>query len=181
MIIKSDVVLSDGSSAAPARYICLTVDVGFMDIESLRKYCLTFPHSTENVQWGYDLCFKVDGKLFAVTALEVAPVRLSFKCSPENFAELCERDGVRPAPYMARAQWVALEKLNSLSDAELRELLAESYRLVWERLPKKRKAELEEARTRQRGAASARPKKTKAIKTNQVAKKAGGGNQGSRG
>ncbi len=114
-----------------------------MDIDGLRKYCLAFPHATENVQWGYDLCFKVDGKLFAVTPLEPAPVQLSFKCSLENFAELCEREGVKPAPYMARAQWVALEQLNTLPDSELRELLAESYRLVWERIPKKRRAELE--------------------------------------
>jgi len=113
-----------------------------MELEALRRFCLDFPHTTENVQWGYDLCFKVDGKLFAVTPLEPAPVRLSFKCSPENFAELCERPGVRPAPYMARAQWVSLEQLNTLPDAELRELLAESYRLVWARLPKKRQQEL---------------------------------------
>ena len=79
-----------------------------MDIESIRRCCLAFPHATENVQWGYDLCFKIDGKLFAVTPLEPAPVRLSFKASPENFVELCERPGIIPAPYMARAQWVAL-------------------------------------------------------------------------
>ena len=123
--------------------LCFLVKVHGMDIESLRKYCLAFPHATENVQWGYDLCFKLDGKLFAVAPLEVAPLRLSFKASAENFAELCEREGVRPAPYMARAQWVAIEQLNTIPDAELRELLAESYRLVWERLPKKRRAELE--------------------------------------
>ena len=131
-----------------------------MDIDSLRKLCLSFPHTTENVQWGYDLCFKVDGKLFAVTPLEVAPVRLSFKCSPENFVQLCERDGVRPAPYMARAQWVALEQLNTLPDSELRELLTESYQLVWERLPKKRQAELESA-----------AKKVSSAKTKKAAKK----------
>ena len=118
-----------------------------MDIEAIRKCCLQFPHTTENVQWGYDLCFKVDGKLFAVTPLEPAPVRLSFKCSAENFAELCERPGVRPAPYMARAQWVALEQLNTLPDAELRQLLAESYRLVWERLPRKRREQLQSSVT----------------------------------
>jgi predicted DNA-binding protein (MmcQ/YjbR family) len=117
-----------------------------MDIETLRRYCLQFPHTTENVQWGCDLCFKVDGKLFLVTPLEPAPVRLSFKCSPENFVELCERPGIRPAPYMARAQWVGLEQLNTLPDAELRDLIAESYRLVWERLPKKRQRELESGR-----------------------------------
>jgi predicted DNA-binding protein (MmcQ/YjbR family) len=116
-----------------------------MDIDSLRRYCLQFPHATEKVQWGYDLCFKVDGKLFLVTPLEPAPVKLSFKCTPENFAELCERPGVRPAPYMARANWVSLEQLNTLPDGELRELIAESYRLVFERLPKKRQQELQSA------------------------------------
>ena len=113
-----------------------------MDIEALRRYCLEFPHTTENMQWGADLCFKVDGKLFAVAPLEVAPLRLSFKCSHQNFAELCERPDIIPAPYMARAQWVALKSLNAIADDELRELLAESYRLVWERLPKKRREEL---------------------------------------
>jgi predicted DNA-binding protein (MmcQ/YjbR family) len=116
-----------------------------MDIDELRRYCLEFPHTTENVQWGIDLCFKVDGKLFAVAPLDVAPVRLSFKCSPENFAELCERPDIIPAPYMARAQWVALQSLNAVSNDELRELLAESYRLVWERLTKKRREELASA------------------------------------
>jgi predicted DNA-binding protein (MmcQ/YjbR family) len=129
-----------------------------MHIEALRQYCLKFPHATENVQWGYDLCFKVDGKLFAVTPLEPAPVRLSFKCSPETFAELCERPGVRPAPYMARAQWVALEQLNTLPDSELRELLAESYRLVFERLPKKRQQELTSGRAQPRTTKRARKK-----------------------
>lgn len=113
-----------------------------MNIDAIRKHCLGFPHATENVQWGCDLCFKVDGKLFAVAPLEVAPVLLSFKCSPEDFADLCERAEIIPAPYMARAQWVALQSLNAIRDDELRHLLAESYRLVWERLPKKRREAL---------------------------------------
>lgn len=152
-----------------------------MDIDSLRKHCLAFPHTTENVQWGYDLCFKVDGKLFAVTALEAAPVRLSFKCSAENFAELCEREGVRPAPYMARAQWVALEQLNTLPDTELRELLAEAYRLVWERLPKKRQAELEKPATKQQRSPSGRAKKAKAAPAKSKPKKTRSAKQGKRG
>jgi predicted DNA-binding protein (MmcQ/YjbR family) len=138
-----------------------------MDIEDLRIHCLSFPHATENVQWGHDLCFKVAGKLFAVTPLEVAPVRLSFKCTPENFALLCERKGVKPAPYMARNHWIALEQLNALPDSELRELLAESYRLVWERLPKKRRAELEAAAAK---ASAKNPKRSKK-KATSVAKR----------
>jgi len=115
-----------------------------MEIEAIQRYCLTFPHTTENVQWGADLCFKVDGKLFVVTCLEPAPVRISFKASPESFVQLCERPGIHPAPYMARAQWVSLEQLSTLPDSELRDLIAESYRLVWERLPKKRRQHLQD-------------------------------------
>ena len=131
-----------------------------MDIDALRRYCLEFPHTTENVQWGADLCFKVDGKLFVVTALEPGEVRLSFKCSPEGFVELCERPGIRPAPYMARAQWVALEELDTLPDSELRERIADSYRLVWERLPKRRREELT-AKAESRGRLTARATATK--------------------
>jgi predicted DNA-binding protein (MmcQ/YjbR family) len=113
-----------------------------MDIDDIREHCLSFPHTTENVQWGADLVFKVDGKMFAVAPLEVATVQLSFKCTPEDFAELCERPGIVPAPYMARAQWVALESLSAVPDDELRHLLAQSYALVWERFPQKRRQEL---------------------------------------
>jgi predicted DNA-binding protein (MmcQ/YjbR family) len=152
-----------------------------MDIESLRKYCLSFPHVTENVQWGYDLCFKVAGKLFAVAPLEVASVRLSFKCTHENFAELCEREGVKPAPYMARAQWVALEQLSTLTDSELREFLADSYRLVWERLPKRRRAELEETGAKELTVASGRRAVAGPMKAKAKPKKARAAKQGSRG
>jgi predicted DNA-binding protein (MmcQ/YjbR family) len=143
-----------------------------MDIDSIRQHCLGFPHATENVQWGCDLCFKVDGKLFAVTPLEVAPVRLSFKCTPENFAELCERTGVIPAPYIARAQWVALQSLNAIDDDELHVLLAESYRLVWERLPKKRREELAG-----RGPVAAKKKTAGVKRAKAAAKKSRGGHR----
>jgi predicted DNA-binding protein (MmcQ/YjbR family) len=148
-----------------------------MDIESIRRCCLALPHATENVQWGYDLCFKIDGKLFAVTPLEPAPVRLSFKASAENFVELCERPGIIPAPYMARAQWVALQELNALLDSELRELLAESYRLVFERLPKRRQIELLSAALKSKAAtktsARSSPAKTATKKAAKNPAKAG--------
>jgi predicted DNA-binding protein (MmcQ/YjbR family) len=115
-----------------------------MDLEGVRKICLGFPHTTENIQWGADLCFKIGGKMFCVCNTE--PVgeqpRMSFKTTPEGFAELCERDGVIPAPYMARNKWVSLMGWNTLPAAELKERLRESYDLVLGKLPKKTQAEL---------------------------------------
>jgi predicted DNA-binding protein (MmcQ/YjbR family) len=116
-----------------------------MDIESARACCLSFPQVTEKVQWGYDLVFKIGGKMFAVTVLETAPHCLSFKCTPEKFAELVERDGIDPAPYSARYHWVALQSFSALPDKELKTLLRESYDLVFEKLPRRLKAELAQA------------------------------------
>ena len=114
-----------------------------MDIEQVRAYCLSFPHATENVQWGNDLVFKIAGKMFAVTVLEGASrYVLSFKCTEEKFAELIERDGIDPAPYSARYHWVALERFNVLTEKELKTLLRKSYDLVFEKLPRKTRAQL---------------------------------------
>jgi predicted DNA-binding protein (MmcQ/YjbR family) len=113
-----------------------------MDVDFIRTVCRKLPHTTEHVQWGNDLVFKVAGKMYAVTCLEPAKVWLSFKCSSEDFADLTERPGIIPAPYMARAQWVALESEDSLPAAEIKRRLKQSYELVFGKLPKKVQAEL---------------------------------------
>ena len=112
-----------------------------MDIEWIRQHCLALPHTTETYQWG-GLVFKIGGKIFAVLSLEPGDVFLSFKCAPETFADLIERDGIVPAPYLARAQWVALERENALPPAEIKSLLREAYNLILAKLPKKAQAAL---------------------------------------
>lgn len=114
-----------------------------MNVDWVRQRCMSFAHATEQVTWGSDLTFRVAGKIFAVTVLEPAPVWLSFKCSPESFAELTERPGIIPAPYLARAQWVALETREALPANELSDLLRRSYELVLAKIPKKMREALE--------------------------------------
>ena len=109
-----------------------------MDHESVRAYCLSLPHVTEDVQWGADLLFRIGNKMFAVLALEQGHGHcLSFKCTPETFAELTERNGIVPAPYVARYHWVALERFDALRDSELKPLLKNAYELIRAKLPKK--------------------------------------------
>jgi predicted DNA-binding protein (MmcQ/YjbR family) len=108
-----------------------------MDAEWVRKLCRSFPHTTEHIRWGYDLVFKVGGKMYAVMPLEPAPVCLSFKCGDEDFAMLPDRAGVIPAPYLARAKWVALQNDDALERAEVKRLLRSSYDLVLAKLPQK--------------------------------------------
>ena len=115
-----------------------------MDIESLRAFCLSLPHTDEKVQWGNDLLFRIGEKMFAVAALEPSHgVALSFKCTPETFLELIERPNIIPAPYMARNHWVGLERFDALPDRELKPLLKNAYQMVLEKLPKRLQAELE--------------------------------------
>ncbi len=108
-----------------------------MDIDALRRLCLSFPCATEQIQWGSDLLFKVHGKMFAVTPLEPAPVWLSLKVTPENFVELTERPGILPAPYLARACWIAIESPTILPTPEVAALLRGSFDLVVAKLPRK--------------------------------------------
>ena len=111
--------------------------------EWVRKLCKSLPHTTEEVLWDDNLVFKVGGKMYAVMPLEPATRWLSFKVSEEDFAELCERDGVIPAPYSARYHWVALESADAIPVAELKQLLRQAYGLVRAKLPKKVQARLE--------------------------------------
>jgi len=132
-----------------------------MNVDWLRALCLSFPGATEQIQWGYDLLFKVGGKMFAVTPLEPAPVCLSFKASPESFAELTERPNIIPAPYLARAQWVALQTRDALPPEELARLLRDSYDMVFAKLARKTRDAVSSAKPLARKARDKKPAKKK--------------------
>ncbi|HET6647210.1 MAG TPA: MmcQ/YjbR family DNA-binding protein [Pyrinomonadaceae bacterium] len=116
----------------------LRQSVLLMDIESVRKFCLSLPHVTEGVQWENDLLMRIGNKMFCVLSLEPESDHcMSFKCTPEKFADLVEQEGIMPAPYVARYHWVALERFDALPERELKSLLTTAYELVRNKLPKK--------------------------------------------
>ncbi|HVI09287.1 MAG TPA: MmcQ/YjbR family DNA-binding protein [Candidatus Binatia bacterium] len=106
-----------------------------MNAEEVRSFCLSFPGATEKLQWGDDLCFKIGGKIFAILGLDNP--RLCFKCQPETFLELIEREHIHPAPYVGRYKWVMIDRLNALGWRELQELIGQSYQMVSAKAPKK--------------------------------------------
>jgi predicted DNA-binding protein (MmcQ/YjbR family) len=107
-----------------------------MNIETLREFCRAFPAATEDIKWGNDLCFSVAGKMFCVAGLE-GPLTVSFKVRDEEFDELANSPGMRPASYVARYKWVLVEEVNRLSRKEWEHYLRQSYDLVRAKLPKK--------------------------------------------
>src|SRR5437762_2008731 len=101
-----------------------------MDVESVRRLCLCFPHVTENLQWEDVLGFKVGGKIFALLSLSSVPPHVAFKCTPEKFAALLEQEGIIPAPYVGRYRWVALQRLGVMPVVELLGLVREAYEVA---------------------------------------------------
>lgn len=93
----------------------------------------------------------IAGKIFCTTPLEPSsPVKVCFKCTPEKFAELVEIEGIIPAPYMARNHWVAMVEIHALRQAEIKELIRNSYQFVFARLPKRMQSELSEPAAKHR-------------------------------
>jgi predicted DNA-binding protein (MmcQ/YjbR family) len=129
-----------------------------MDAERLRAYLLTLPHVVETMQWGANLVFwigdkAIGGKMFALINLDeprqnLQPATdnlqlvLSYSAGPASYSELLEREGISPAPYMARIHWVAVEEWNVFTTAEWQRELRAAYDLTLAKLPKKVRATL---------------------------------------
>lgn len=132
-----------------------------MRSDEVREFCLSLPEVTEKLQWEDALCFKIGGKMFAVLGLDNP--RLSFKCTPEVFAELIEQEDIHPSPYLGRHKWVKLDRLDALADDELRGLISQSYEIVHAKQAgaRKKRAGLVRRRPKRESTGSARREKPK--------------------
>lgn len=149
-----------------------------MDVESLRAFLLALPDVAETVQWGDDLVYwaadkALGGRMFAVTSLSPDHrAVLSFAAGPERFAELVEREGIFPAPYLARAHWVAVERWDTLPAAELKSLLRSARERVFAKLPARTRAILALPAAEKKKALAARKKQASAPKASRKSRKA---------
>ncbi len=104
----------------------------------IAAYCLTLPHATRIVQWEGVQVFKVGGKMFCLVApADHSVARVCFKCDPAHYDSLSRADGFAPAPYLARAKWVALTDPRVLTAAETRAYLRRAHQVIAAALPKK--------------------------------------------
>ncbi|MGA2349562.1 MAG: MmcQ/YjbR family DNA-binding protein [Terracidiphilus sp.] len=109
---------------------------------------MALPHVAETLNWGHVLVYwvgdrAIGGKMFALTNADaMGDVVLSFHCGAERYHELLESEGICPAPHLARAFWVGLERWDALRPREIEEELACAHALIYEKLPKRTKAVL---------------------------------------
>jgi predicted DNA-binding protein (MmcQ/YjbR family) len=112
--------------------------------DAFEAFVRTLPAVTLVRQWGDASVAKVGGKIFAMFGGGVGddPAALSFKCSDLAFEMLPGLAGVRPAPYLARAKWVAVAEGSELSDAELVAYITEAHRIIAGKLTRRVRSEL---------------------------------------
>ena len=111
-----------------------------MDVDFLRKICLSLPAVTEDIKWE-NLVFSVGERMFCMIPME-QPFRCSFKVSDEEFEEVSMTDGFMAAPYLARAKWVLVTNPSKLNKKDWERFIKQSYELVKAKLTKKQRQNL---------------------------------------
>lgn len=113
-----------------------------MRLATLRRVCLSLPGAAESVQWGGQYVYKVGSKMFAMIGMDGRTFAgIYFKVASDSFHILTKEPGIIPAPYLARAGWIMIERLDVLPDDHLRAYIGRSHGLVVAKLPKKLRAQ----------------------------------------
>jgi len=113
-----------------------------MSIEEIQNICRQLPAVTEDIKWEHDLVFTVGKKMFCVVGLDQSPTTASFKVKDEEFEEICNRPGFKPAPYVAKYKWVWIDNIDKMKRADWEKYLKQSYELVKNKLPLKLRKQL---------------------------------------
>jgi predicted DNA-binding protein (MmcQ/YjbR family) len=109
----------------------------------IERFCLALPAATLSVQWGGARVYKIGGKMFAMLGpKEDKPHHLFFKAGETSFHILTHLRHIIPAPYLARAHWVYLERLDALGTKELKAYLGRAHALAAASLSKRKRAAL---------------------------------------
>jgi len=109
----------------------------------IEAFCLSLPAATLSVQWGEERVYKLGGKMFAMLGSKNdRPHHLFFKAGETSFHILTHMRHIIPAPYLARAHWVYLERLDALKTKELKAYLERAHALVAAGFSKKKRVAL---------------------------------------
>ncbi|HEX7366837.1 MAG TPA: MmcQ/YjbR family DNA-binding protein [Pelobium sp.] len=119
-----------------------------MNIESLRDYCLQKPGVSESFPFGNDtLVFKVAQKIFLLASI-TEPISFNAKCNPERALVLREQHPeIIPGYHMNKKHWNTVYYNQNLSDLILKQLIDNSYDLVFLSLPKATQSQINVSNT----------------------------------
>jgi predicted DNA-binding protein (MmcQ/YjbR family) len=105
---------------------------------ALKKLCLSFPGASETFPFGPEhSVFKVEGKLFAISALERSPLSVSLKCEPELAAQLrAAHAAIAPGYHLNKRHWNTVTLDGSVPDEMVRDMVEDSYDLIVAAMPR---------------------------------------------
>jgi predicted DNA-binding protein (MmcQ/YjbR family) len=109
-----------------------------MTPDELRSTCLALDDAVEERPFGDPevTVFKTGGKIFAITRLEGAPLRVSLKCDPDLAEQLrLTYPAIQPGYHLNKRHWNTVVLDGSLPDPMVRDLIEDSYALVRPRRP----------------------------------------------
>ena len=114
-----------------------------MTLDHFREFCLSFKGTTEELPFDENtLVFKVLGKMFAFCNM-MSFEFCNLKCDPEKAINLREEHTeVTPAWHMNKKHWNSVSFTGDLSDKQIEEWIADSYKLVVKNMPKKLREQL---------------------------------------
>lgn len=116
-----------------------------MTVDELRRYCLGLKGVSEDTPFDeFTLCFRIGGKIFAITSLDSLPPTVNLKCDPEKAIELREKyEEIQPGYHMNKKHWNTVNLTGELSDKMIYEMIDHSYLLVFSSLKSEIKKEIE--------------------------------------
>ncbi|WP_395048904.1 MmcQ/YjbR family DNA-binding protein [Flavobacterium sp.] len=118
-----------------------------MNLGAFYEYCLSKKGVTEHFPFDKDtLVFKVGGKMFALSSLiqwEKGTPSVNLKCDPEYAQELRgQYDDIKPAFHMSKVHWNTIVINSEVPDKFVKEMIDDSYELVFKSLTKKSQNEI---------------------------------------
>lgn len=109
-----------------------------MDIETLRLYCLSLPHTSEDMAFGEDhLLFRVCDKIFGCYSF-TRPEWFTVKCDADYAIELRDRYAdIQPAWHWNKRYWNQIAMRGEVPDELILKLVRHSYDQAAAKLPRR--------------------------------------------
>ena len=113
-----------------------------MTPDALRDLCLSLPQAIETFPFGEETSvFKTsgNGKIFAISTLDVEPLTVSVKCDPEESIALRDQyPQITPGYHLNKRHWITIRLDGGVPDDLVEESVRGSHELVRPRMPRAR-------------------------------------------